>query len=76
MVRQMPAWTPKNSVSLPIGFPLRAHFFGNGIEQTIEHGRWLKALGIDFLHIDSGPTRTSPSAFARGSIGPTPVYLL
>ncbi len=42
------------NVRLPIVFPLRAHFFGNGIEQTLEHGRWLKALGIDFLHIDSG----------------------
>ncbi|HZQ73114.1 MAG TPA: NADH:flavin oxidoreductase [Burkholderiales bacterium] len=35
-------------------FPPFRPWVGNGLEQNLEYGAQLKALGIDYLHIDSG----------------------
>jgi 2,4-dienoyl-CoA reductase (NADPH2) len=42
------------NVRLPVVFPLRHYFVGNGLKETLQYGRELKLLGIDFLHITSG----------------------
>ena len=42
------------NLRLPLVLPPRAYLFGNRLEHTIEYARRLKALGIDYLHIDSG----------------------
>lgn len=45
---------------------------GNGLAQTLEYGRWLKELGVDYLHIDSGfgfiNPKGSPGRFPFESI--------
>jgi len=46
-------WLPIN-IRLPITWPLRHYFFGNGIAETTEHARKLERLGVDYLHIDAG----------------------
>lgn len=38
----------------PPVFPLRHHLFGNDLTDTLYYAARLKALGVDFLHIDSG----------------------
>ncbi|MFO1288942.1 MAG: NADH:flavin oxidoreductase [Rubrivivax sp.] len=51
----------------PPVLPLRDYFFGNTLETTLEYGRRLAALGVDYLHIDSGfgfvNPKGSPGAF-------------
>ena len=46
----LPWWTFR----LPPVFPLRNWWMGNTLKETIEYGRELKNLGVDYLHIDSG----------------------
>ena len=38
----------------PPVWPLRHYFMGNTLRDTLEYGRRLEALGVDYLHIDSG----------------------
>ncbi len=38
----------------PIVFPLRHYFIGNTLKETLFYGKKLEALGVDYLHIDSG----------------------
>jgi 2,4-dienoyl-CoA reductase-like NADH-dependent reductase (Old Yellow Enzyme family) len=42
------------NVRLPVIFPLRHYFSGNTLTETLDYGRKLKVLGIDYLHITSG----------------------
>ena len=42
------------NVRLPVVFPLRHHFIGNTLTETLGYGRELAKLGIDYLHITSG----------------------
>ncbi|HRD75071.1 MAG TPA: NADH:flavin oxidoreductase [Hyphomicrobiaceae bacterium] len=42
------------NLRLPIAWPLRHHFRGNGLAETTRHARSLEALGVDYLHIDAG----------------------
>ncbi|MGA4668662.1 NADH:flavin oxidoreductase [Propionibacteriaceae bacterium Y1923] len=42
------------NLRLPPTLPLRHWWFGNGIEQTIDYGKRLGELGVDFLHISNG----------------------
>ncbi len=42
------------NIRLPVVFPLRHYFVGNDLEQTLEYGRRLRDLQVDYLHIDSG----------------------
>lgn len=38
----------------PLTRPLRAWRRGNTIEDTLEYGRWMRDLGVDYLHISNG----------------------
>lgn len=38
----------------PVVFPLRHYFIGNTLKETLLYGKKLEALGVDYLHIDSG----------------------
>jgi 2,4-dienoyl-CoA reductase-like NADH-dependent reductase (Old Yellow Enzyme family) len=42
------------NIRFPIAWPLRHHFIGNDLHETVHYGRRLEALGVDYLHIDSG----------------------
>jgi 2,4-dienoyl-CoA reductase-like NADH-dependent reductase (Old Yellow Enzyme family) len=42
------------NLRFPIVFPLRHHFMGNTLKETLHYGKKLEALGVDYLHIDSG----------------------
>jgi 2,4-dienoyl-CoA reductase (NADPH2) len=42
------------NLRLPPVLPLRAYFEGNTLAQTLVYAKRLKALGVDYLHIDSG----------------------
>ena len=42
------------NLRLPIFFPLKSYFMGNGMGETLYYGKKLKTLGIDYLHIVSG----------------------
>ena len=42
------------NVRLPLVFPLRHHFIGNTLDETLRYGRELARLGVDYLHITSG----------------------
>lgn len=42
------------NLRLPLVFPLRHYWMGNGLAENIAYGRMLKDLGIDYLHISSG----------------------
>lgn len=53
----------------PWVFPLRHHFMGNDLNQTLHYGKRLKKLGVDFLHIVSGYGFISP----RVTPGPFPL---
>ena len=46
-------YAPVN-LRLPVVFPLRHYLQGNTLTETLEYGRLLAQLGIDFLHITSG----------------------
>lgn len=47
-------YLPFPNVRWPLVWPLRHYFMGNSLRQTLEYGRRLKQLGVDYLHIDSG----------------------
>lgn len=57
------------NLRLPVVFPLRHYFMGNGLKETIEYGKKLKKLGVDYLHIDSGFGFINP----KGNPGPYPI---
>jgi 2,4-dienoyl-CoA reductase (NADPH2) len=42
------------NVRWPPVLPLRDYIMGNTLETTLQYGAWLKDLGVDYLHIDSG----------------------
>ena len=42
------------NLRLPVVFPLRHYLFGNTLTETLDYGRELKKLGVDYLHITSG----------------------
>ncbi len=42
------------NLRFPPSLPLRDWWHGNGIEQTLDYGRRLRDLGIDYLHISNG----------------------
>jgi len=46
-------YAPMN-LRLPVVFPLRHYLFGNTLTETLEYGKLLAQLGIDYLHITSG----------------------
>jgi len=53
----------------PPVWPLRDYWMGNDLEQTVEYGRRLRELGVDYLHIDSGFGFINP----KGSPGQYPL---
>lgn len=57
------------NIRLPVVFPLRHYFQGNGLDETLHYGRELKKLGVDYLHITSGFGFIHP----RDSTGDWPV---
>ena len=50
-------YLPLQNIRLPLVFPLKHFFFGNTLDITLDYGKRLKALGVDFLHIVSGYRR-------------------
>ena len=56
------------NLRLPVVFPLRHYFIGNTLNETIPYAKKLQALGIDYLHIDSGFGFPNP----KGNTGPYP----
>jgi 2,4-dienoyl-CoA reductase-like NADH-dependent reductase (Old Yellow Enzyme family) len=42
------------NIRLPIVFPLKHYLMGNTLTETLEYGRQLANLGVDYLHITSG----------------------
>ncbi|MBK9928737.1 MAG: hypothetical protein IPP04_02510 [Saprospiraceae bacterium] len=58
------------NLRLPIRFPLRHWYFGNTIEENLHYAQKLKALGIDYLHIDKGYGFPNP----KGNPGSFPVH--
>lgn len=57
------------NVRWPIVFPLRHYFIGNDLAQTLQYGKELEKLGVDYLHIDSGFGFPNP----KGNTGTYPV---
>ena len=57
------------NVRLPVVFPLRHYFMGNGLKETLYYGQKLEGLGVDYLHIDSGFGFINP----KGNPGTYPV---
>lgn len=57
------------NIRLPIVFPLRHYFMGNGLTETLYYGQELKKLGVDYLHIDSGFGFINP----KGNPGSYPI---
>lgn len=58
------------NLRLPIRFPLRHWYFGNTIEENLYYAKKLKALGVDYLHIDKGYGFINP----KGNPGSFPVH--
>jgi len=56
------------NVRLPPVWPLRHYFVGNDLRETTVYARRLEALGVDYLHIDSGFGFPNP----KGSPGKYP----
>ena len=42
------------NLRFPVVFPLRHYFMGNTLKETLPYAKKLEALGVDYLHIDSG----------------------
>jgi 2,4-dienoyl-CoA reductase-like NADH-dependent reductase (Old Yellow Enzyme family) len=42
------------NLRLPIVFPLKHYLMGNTLTETLDYGRELARLGVDYLHITSG----------------------
>lgn len=57
------------NIRWPPVWPLRHYFMGNTLQETIHYGKELKALGVDYLHIDSGFGFLNP----KGSPGEYPL---
>lgn len=53
----------------PVVFPLRHYFIGNDLPVTLQYGKELEKLGVDYLHIDSGFGFPNP----KGNPGTYPV---
>src|SRR6185437_9711574 len=47
-------YLPVLNLRWPLVWPLRHYWMGNSLHETLEYGRRLKELGVDYLHIDSG----------------------
>lgn len=58
------------NVRLPIRFPLKHWYFGNTIKEYLYYAKKLKALGIDYLHIDMGYGFINP----KGNPGAFPLH--
>ncbi|MEP6795727.1 MAG: NADH:flavin oxidoreductase [Saprospiraceae bacterium] len=58
------------NIRLPIRFPLNEWYFGNTIKENLYYGHKLKALGVDYLHIDMGYGFPNP----KGNPGQFPVH--
>lgn len=58
------------NLRLPVRFPLRDWYLGNTIEENLYYAKKLKALGIDYLHIDKGYGFPNP----KGTPGTFPVH--
>ena len=56
------------NLRLPILIPPWHYFIGNTLKQTLQYGKKLEALGVDYLHIDSGFGFPNP----KGSPGSYP----
>jgi len=56
------------NLRLPILIPPWHYFMGNTLKQTLHYGKKLEALGVDYLHIDSGFGFPNP----KGSPGSYP----
>ena len=56
-------------IRLPPVLPLGNYFIGNRLATNLQYGAWLRDLGIDYLHIDSGFGFINP----KGSPGDYPV---
>jgi 2,4-dienoyl-CoA reductase (NADPH2) len=53
----------------PLVFPLRDYWIGNDLAVTLQYGKELEKLGVDYLHIDSGFGFPNP----KGNPGAYPV---
>ena len=62
-------YTPVN-LRLPIRFPLKHYVFGNTIEENLYYAKKLKALSVDYLHIDKGYGFINP----KGNPGSFPMH--
>lgn len=58
------------NLRLPPRFPLKHWYFGNTIEDNLYFAQKLKALGIDYLHIDKGYGFPNP----KGNPGVFPIH--
>jgi 2,4-dienoyl-CoA reductase (NADPH2) len=58
------------NLRLPLRFPLKHWYFGNTIEDNLYFAQKLKALGIDYLHIDKGYGFPNP----KGNPGAFPIH--
>ena len=58
------------NLRLPIRFPLKNWYFGNTIKEYLYYAKKLKALGIDYLHIDMGYGFINP----KGNPGSFPLH--
>ncbi len=61
-------WQPLN-LRWPPTLPLRHYFMGNGLEENLSYARNLEAMGIDYIHVDSGFGFVNPN----GNPGEMPV---
>jgi 2,4-dienoyl-CoA reductase (NADPH2) len=57
------------NLRLPVRFPLREWYFGNTMKENLHYAHKLKALGVDYLHIDKGYGFINP----KGNPGSFPV---
>jgi 2,4-dienoyl-CoA reductase-like NADH-dependent reductase (Old Yellow Enzyme family) len=51
---------PVTNVRLPMVWPLRHYFVGNGLAETVAYSKQLEGLGVDFLHVVSGTGFINP----------------
>ena len=58
------------NLRLPVRFPLRYWYFGNTIKENLYYAKKLKAIGVDYLHIDKGYGFINP----KGNPGGFPVH--
>lgn len=64
-------YAPVN-LRLPIRFPLKEFYVGNTIHENLYYAKKLKALGVDYLHIDKGYGFINP----KGNPGSFPIHEL